>query len=63
MVDSENGNGAWCKELLLERYCYMLSEKSGLVFTVMLSRSKACQRCYGWLLEHMRLQLDPLGHL
>ena len=24
----------------------MLSEKSSLVFTVMLSRSKACLRCY-----------------
>ena len=27
---------------VLERYSYMLSEKSSLVFTVMLPRSKAC---------------------
>ena len=48
---------AWGK-LLLERYSNMLSEKSSLVFTVMLSRSKVL-----WLLEHMHLCVDPLGHL
>ena len=33
--------------LLLESYSYMHSEKSSLVFTVMLSWSSACLRCYG----------------
>ena len=46
MVNLKNGNWAWCKKLLLERYCYILSEKSSLVFTVTLSRSKAYLRCY-----------------
>ena len=41
----------------------MLSEKFSLVFTVMMSRSKACIRCYGWLLEHTHLRVDPLRHL
>ena len=44
MANLEHGNGAGARK---ERYSYMLSEKSSLVFTVMLSRSKACLRCYG----------------
>ena len=37
----------WGKELLLERYSFMHSEKSSLVPIVMLFRSKACLRYYG----------------
>ena len=47
MVNFGKWEWGWDKELLLERYSFMHSEKSSLVPTVMLFRSKACLRYYG----------------
>ena len=46
MANLENGLGLG-QGINIRGYSYMLSEKSSLVPTVMLSRSKACLRCYG----------------
>ena len=47
MINFGKWEWGWDKELLLERYSFMHSEKSSLVLTVMLFRSKACLRYYG----------------
>ena len=46
-TDALSWEWGWDKELLLERYSFMHREKSSLVLTVMLFRSKACLRYYG----------------
>ena len=51
MVNLGKWEWGWGKELLLERYSFMQSEKSSLVLTVMLFRSKACLRYYTQLLS------------
>ena len=47
MVNFGKWKWGWDMELLLERYSFIHSEKSSLVLTVMLFRSKACLRYYG----------------
>ena len=47
MVNFGKWEWGWDKELLLERYSFMHSEKSSLLLIVMLFRSKACLRYYG----------------
>ena len=47
MVSFRKRDLGWDKELLLERYSYMRSEKSSLVLIVVIIRSRACLRHYG----------------
>ena len=43
-LNLENGSGAGTRTCLFERYSYMHSEKSSLLFIVTMFRSKACLR-------------------